>query len=290
LDGGRLPLTRPELVACDMDGTLLEPDGAFAHGVPAGVAALRGAGVQVVICTGRMFCSARPRAAELGLRDGPIVCYGGALVADLAGGRWLRHEPIEGEAAAALVRFARERGLHVNAYVDDALFVEQEDRWTRWTVGYAQVEATVVDDLVAVVDRGPTKLVIAVEPDVAARVAPEVTQRFAGRLRAATSLPHFVEITAAAVNKAATLEWVRSTLLGVAADRTLACGDGLNDVDMLKWAAVGVAVEEGAEGARRAARMVVPRARLGALFEELAAAPVPPREEDTPARTSPTGT
>ena len=196
------PDWRPGLVACDLDGTLLGPDLVFTESTRAGVAALRAAGVPVVICTGRMFGSARPRAAELGLRSGPIVCYGGALVADLETGEWLRHEPIDGDAAAALVRFARERGLHVNAYVDDALYVEEDDGWTRWTTDYAKVDATLVGDLLPVVRRGPTKLVIAAEPDVAAAVAPEVSRRFAEALRAATSLPHFVEINAAGVTKA----------------------------------------------------------------------------------------
>jgi hypothetical protein len=268
-----VPLSRPRLVASDLDGTLLGPDLVISFAVRAGVAALLAAGVRVVVCTGRMFSSARPRAAELGLREGPIVCYGGALVADLASGEWLRHEPIDGEVAAALVRFARERRLHVNAYVDDLLHVEEDDRWTRWTVGYAKVDVTLVDDLLPVVERGPTKLVIAADPDVAARVAPEVARHFEGRLRAATSLPHFVEINAASESKAGTLEWLRTNVLDVVADRTVACGDGLNDVDMLEWAALGVAMREGAEGARRAAQVVVPRDRLGALFEELAAAP-----------------
>jgi Cof subfamily protein (haloacid dehalogenase superfamily) len=268
-----MPHRRPRLVASDLDGTLLGPDLVFSAAVRAGVAALLAAGVRVVVCTGRMFSSARPRAAELGLREGPIVCYGGALVADLATGEWLRHEPIDGEVAVSLVRFARERRLHVNAYVDDLLHVEEDDRWTRWTVGYANVDATLVDDLLPVVERGPTKLVIAADPGVAARVAPEVAQRFHGRLRAVTSLPHFVEINAASESKAGTLEWLRTEVLHVPADRTVACGDGLNDLDMLEWAALGVAVLEGAEGARRVAQVVVPRDRLGALFEELAMTP-----------------
>jgi HAD superfamily hydrolase (TIGR01484 family) len=226
---------RPDLVACDLDGTLLGPEPAFAASTRVGVAALLAAGVPVVICTGRMVGSARPRAA--------------------------------------LVRFARERGLHVNAYVDDELYVEADDRWTRWTTSYAKVEATIVDDLVPVVERGPTKLVIAADPDEAARIASEVSRRFAGRLRAATSLPHFVEINAAAVSKAAALEWVRTEVLGASSARTVACGDGLNDVDMLHWAALGVAIAEGAEGAREAADLVVSRAELGELLERLAAAP-----------------
>lgn len=268
------PAWRPGLVACDLDGTLLGPDLVFAASTRAGVAALRAAGVDVVICTGRMFGSARPRAAELGLLRGPIVCYGGALVADLETGEWLRHVPIEGDAAAALVRFARRRGLHVNAYVDDALYVEDDDEWTRWTTGYAKVDATLVGDLLPVVRLGPTKLVIAAEPRVAAAVAPEVSRRFAGVLGAATSLPHFVEINAAGVTKAGTLEWLRGERLHVSPARTVACGDGLNDVDMLEWAAVGVAMEEGAEGARNVAQVVTARAALGDLFRRLAAAPV----------------
>lgn len=195
------------------------------------------------------------------------------MVADLESGEWLRHEPIDGGVAEDLVRYARGRGLHVNAYVGDLLHVETDDRWTRWTAGYAKVAVTLVDDLLPVVSRGPTKLVIAADPKVAEGVALDVARRFDGRLRAATSLPHFVEINAASESKSGTLEWLRAELLDVAVERTVACGDGLNDVDMLTWAALGVAMEEGAPGARRAARIVVPRAQLGALFEELAAAP-----------------
>ena len=267
------PPWRPGLVACDLDGTLLGPELVFADATRAGVGALRAAGVKIVICTGRMFQSARPHAAELGLRDGPIVCYGGALVADLETGEWLRHQPIDGATAAALVRFARQRGLHVNAYVDDELHVEVDDRWTAWTTGYAKVGVTLVDDLLPIVARGPTKLVVAADPDEAARLGPEIARRFAGRLRAATSLPHFIEINAAAVSKAGTLEWLRAEGLHVASERTVACGDGLNDVDMLEWAALGVAMAEGAEGARRVAGLVVSREGIGELFERLAAAP-----------------
>ena len=155
----------------------------------------------VVICTGRMFGSARPRAAELGLRSGPIVCYGGALVADLESGEWLRHEPIDGDAAAALLRFARERGLHVNAYVDDALYVEEDDRWTRWTTGYAKVDVTLVDDLLPVVRARADEARDRGEARRGSRGRAGGVAAVRGRARAATSLPHFVEINAAGVSE-----------------------------------------------------------------------------------------
>jgi len=272
-DGGS-PL-RPGLVASDLDGTLLPPDGVFPPQLIEGVTALRAAGVCFVVSTGRMFQSARRVVADLGLHDGPIVCYQGALVTDLADGKPLHHRPLESPPAADVVRFAHDRGHHINAFVDDRLFVDSEDDWTKRYAAFGGVEYTVVPDLVPfVLEHPPTKLLILAEPEVVEQLLPEMQQRWAGELYVTRSLRHHVEINHADASKAGALEALRRRL-GVAASRTVGCGDSYNDLDMLRWAALGVAVAETPAEIRRAADLVVPREQLGALFLELAAAEVP---------------
>ena len=61
--------------------------------------------------------------------------------------------------------------------------------------------------------------------------------------------------------------------LGLRRERTVACGDGLNDIDMLRWAGLGVAMAQAAPAVREAAGLVVAQDALGGLFERLAAAP-----------------
>ena len=60
---------------------------------------------------------------------------------------------------------------------------------------------------------------------------------------------------------------------GLRRERTVSCGDAPNDLDMLRWAGLGVAVAEAAPEVRAAADLVVARAALPALFARLAAAP-----------------
>lgn len=261
------------MVASDLDGTLLPPELQVLPQTRVGVARLRDAGVPVIVCTGRMVQSARRVAVELGLQRGLIVCYGGAVVARLEGGPWLRHRPLQADAAAAVVRFARRERRHVNAYVDDELHVDEVDEWARRYAAYAQVRLTVVDDLLELVaSRSCTKLLITTPPDEADGVVTDLRRRFAGRVAVARSLAHFIEVNDAAVSKADALGWLCARE-GWRTDRTVACGDGQNDLDMIRWAALGVAVEEGAEEVRAVADLVVPRAGLGALFERLAAPP-----------------
>ena len=73
-------LFRPDLVASDLDGTLLTPELELSPELPGALAALEAAGVLFLICTGRMFRSARRVAAQLGLSHGPVVCYQGACL------------------------------------------------------------------------------------------------------------------------------------------------------------------------------------------------------------------
>jgi Cof subfamily protein (haloacid dehalogenase superfamily) len=271
-DGGRAR-RRPDLVASDLDGTLLPPSLEFAPSTLAGVRALRAADVPFALCTGRMLQSARRMAAKLGATDGPIVCYQGALVADLATGEWLMHRPMPSAMAVEVVLHMRAMGRHVNVYIDDELFVESMDGWAKRYAEYAEVGCTVVDDLgVLVAGAAPTKIVIATEPDDVTAILPGLQERWRDKLYVTRSLPHFIEVNDPHATKSAALDYL-CTRMGWRRARTVACGDGLNDVDMLQWAGLGVAMAEAAEEVRRAADLVVARADLGGLFEELAAAP-----------------
>jgi Cof subfamily protein (haloacid dehalogenase superfamily) len=266
-------LLRPDLVASDLDGTLLPPTLEVTPRTLSGVGCLRRNGVAFVICTGRMFKSARRVAALFGIDDGLVVCYQGALVADLASGEWLRHLPIARREAAAVVAHARTLDIHVNAYVDDELYVEQDDDWARRYAEYAEVGMTVVDDLLAVVATPPTKFVLCAEPRRIDVLLPELQGLWHGSLYVTRSLPHYIEICDVAATKSAALEYLCREL-PARRERTVACGDGLNDVDMIAWAGLGVAMAQAAAEVREVAGLVVEREALGDLFCRLAEAPV----------------
>ena len=268
-----MTLFRPELVASDLDGTLLPPTLEIVPRTLAGVRRLRECGVPFAICTGRMFRSARRVAAQFELTEGLVVCYQGALVADLGSGEWLQHVTIDPPLAAEVVRHAREIDIHVNAYVDDELNVEQDDSWARRYAEYAEVGMTVADDLLAVVAAPPTKFVLCAEPQRVDVLLPELQALWRGRLYVTRSLPHYIEICNVAATKSAALEFL-CRRLGARRERTVACGDGLNDLDMIAWAGLGVAMAEAAPAVREAAGLVVEREALGDLFCRLAEAPL----------------
>jgi Cof subfamily protein (haloacid dehalogenase superfamily) len=266
-------LFRPDLVAADLDGTLLTPALEFSPELPDALAALETAGVPFLICTGRMFRSARRVAAQLGLSRGPIVCYQGAMVADLGTGERLQHQTMDGEVAAAVVRRLRELGRHLNAYIDDQLYVEQLDEWARQYAEYAEVGIELVDDLAAaVLARPPTKFVVLSEPADVDVLLPLLHEEWGDRLYVARSQPSYIELAAPGVSKSGALQWLCDRE-GLRRERTVACGDAQNDLDMLRWAGLGVAMAEAAPEVRDAADLVVARAGLPALLATLAAAP-----------------
>jgi Cof subfamily protein (haloacid dehalogenase superfamily) len=270
---GPFPSRRPLLVASDLDGTLLPLGGEVHPRVAAGVAALRAAGVRFVICTGRMLRSARPVALRLGVCNGTIVCYQGALVADLATHHALLSRPVPSGLAAEVVAAVRSLGRHAFAFVNDELHVEQADQWTRLYEQRSGVTAVLDDDLEASVRKvAPHKLLVLTEPEEALALVPQLRERWSGMLMVSLSQPGYIELTAAGATKAAALEFL-ARRAGVPRSRTLACGDGQNDLDMLQWADFAVAMAEASPEVRSVARLVLPQAEVGALFERLAALP-----------------
>ncbi len=203
-----------------------------------------------------MFRSARPYAETAGIAI-PIICYQGAVVADVTTGEFLRHEPIPLELAQEAIEAVEEAGFRLNCYVDDELYVREVTEQARTYADFQNLTLTEVGDLRTWLDRPPTKLVVVDDPDALDALKPTLLDRFAGRLFIAKSLPYFLELASPEVSKGSGLAFLAKHL-GFTAERTLAFGDGENDRELLVWAGYGVAVENADDDLKARADWVCP--------------------------------
>jgi Cof subfamily protein (haloacid dehalogenase superfamily) len=220
------------------------------------IAATRAAGIHVILVTGRMFQSVRRYAREARIDD-PVVCYQGAVVAEPVSGRWLRHEPIPLELARETISALNREGFGLNCYVNDELYVAEITPEAERYAGFQDLVLHPVGDLVAWLEEPPTKLVVIDDPQILQGLKERMIERFDGRLYISTSLPYFLEFASPEVTKATGLEFVAEHL-GFSRERTVAFGDGENDIELVDWAGYGVAVDNAHELVKERADFVCP--------------------------------
>ena len=244
-------------MACDFDRTLVAEDAVLRPRTRDVLQAVAARGIHVVIVTGRMVRSIRPYLEEAGL-DGPVICYQGAVVAE-ADGTFIRHEPIPLELAREAIAAIVREGHHLNCYVDDELYVAEVTGEAQAYAEFQNLPIHTVGDLLAWLDRPPTKLVAVGDPLVLEGLEVRLKERFGGRLYVSTSLPYFLELASPEVNKGAGLAFLAEHL-GFARKATVAFGDGENDVELGAGAGLGVAVANAHPRVLAVANLVCPPA------------------------------
>lgn len=246
---------RPKLVALDIDGTLVSPEEEMSPAVARAVAKVRAAGSHVVLATGRALLATQPIAAKLELGSGWLVCSNGAVTATI--------DPPE---VVDMVTFdARKAVGAVLEHLPGALVaVEELGVGYRVTAPFPPGELagtqTVlpVDELVA----EPVTRVVLRSPEHEPAHMLEVVERIGlHEVSYAVGYTAWLDIAPEGVSKASALETVRRRL-GVPVDATLAVGDGRNDLEMLAWAACGVAMGQAVVEVQDAAD------RVTATFED----------------------
>ncbi len=247
---------RVEAFACDFDRTLVGEDLVLRPRTLAAIVAVREAGIRVLVVTGRMFRSVRPYVLEAGIEE-PVVCYQGAVVAEPDTGRFLRHEPIPLAVAREAIAAVEADGFGLNCYVGDELYVASETPEAHAYAEFQHLPIHTVGPLLEWLDEPPTKLVAIGEPRVLDGLEERMKARFDGRLYISKSLPYFLEFASPAVTKASGMDFVAEHL-GIARERTVAFGDGENDVELLEWAGYAVAVENAHERVLALADFVCP--------------------------------
>lgn len=249
--------TKFDLLAVDLDGTLLRSDKQVSTSSLTAVRAAIEQGTRVVIASARPPRSSRAIYEQLGL-DTLQINYNGALIFDPPARRVFRHEPIPGPVARAVVELGR--SMHAELVVS----LEVLDRWITDRVDPAYLTATAqmfgpdgVCPLDPHLDNPVTKLMLHGPPPVLEPIGQAIVDWFGDRVSVHVSDRDLLQVVRKGVDKSYALETICGHY-GIEAERVVAIGDAPNDIGMLNWAGLAIAVGNAWDITRAAADVTVP--------------------------------
>lgn len=232
------------LIALDLDGTLTNSQKIIPPATKAALLAAQARGVRIALVSGRPTHGIEPLAQELHLsaHGGFIVSYNGGRIVSCADGAVLYRRSIpEGRIPQLCSLPRRHRQLSVVIYQGDKLITEMgadPHVLNDARINHMRIEA--VPDLQARIDFPVAKFLFPGDAGFIAQLLPQL-QKAMPELSIYCSEPFYLEVMPANVDKGQTLS-VLLDRLGLSRQQLIAFGDGFNDVSMLRFAGMGVAM------------------------------------------------
>ncbi len=257
-----------DLIAIDIDGTLLTSRRDISPGTLQALRRAVSAGKRVALCTGRSLNSGRAAAEKVPASTTQIF-HSGALILESLDGPLLRAVNMPRELAVDLVDFCRQRGHDPLVYepVPESRYIwfESARSANDWRERYLEANADKafqVDGLGQVLDRDPAQIVVAGRGSSMHELEAELAgygDRIGIILSRSTLVGDYwcMEIVPAGVSKAKALAFIGERY-GIGAERMISIGDNFNDLDMIEYAGLGVAMGNAPDPVRRAADLVAP--------------------------------
>lgn len=246
-----------KLAAIDLDGTLLNHDRGISAENRAAVEKLRANNVEVVLASGRRHDDILRFHQELGL-DSPIVSCHGALVKCPISGEVISNRYIPKDVVEQLIELAIKNDLSWIVYDKGGVHLSKSEYWL------AEYVRRSAFGLPNVYDSHEDYTFIHAEKvnwmgdiDIIREQFHHMTKTFAGKLTSVITDPDHLEFTFHGADKSTGLMDLTARM-GIASEDVITFGDSNNDIPMLAWAGLGVAMHHGTPEARGAAKMVSP--------------------------------
>jgi len=247
-----------ELIALDLDLTLLNDDHEISPRNLAAVRRCREMGAKVVITSGRMYRCTMPYVRALGLEDAPVVAYNGAFIKQESTGEVLLHEHLDIATAQSIVAYCADVGLSLNYYLDDSLYIASTNPWAELYSSRTGAPLNPVGDLRIFADRAPTKVLIVDDPERIRQLQAELGPKYATYAYVTISNVEYLEFMPPAVDKGKALSVVAAHYC-IPQEKVIAFGDANNDIPLIRWAGTGVAMDNAKPDAKAVADRIAPR-------------------------------
>jgi Cof subfamily protein (haloacid dehalogenase superfamily) len=264
-----------KLLVVDIDGTIAGHNNSVREPVKVAIAKAKAQGIKVAIATGRMYCSALRFHQEIG-SDLPVIAYQGAWIQEPISPTPHHHLVVSRAIAEQLLDHFEQPSLRnilsIHFYINDQLYVRE---LSQDTTAYAQrsgIDPIPVGDLRNTLDNQPTKiLALCEDTSVIDQLLENLRDKYTPtQLYLTKSVPTFFEAAHPEVNKGAAVKYLAEDILGLQPHNVMTIGDNFNDVEMIEYAGIGVAMGDAPEAVKALAQWVAPSVEKDGVAEAIA--------------------
>ncbi|MDJ0619329.1 MAG: Cof-type HAD-IIB family hydrolase [Calothrix sp. MO_192.B10] len=252
-----------KLLVVDIDGTIAGHDNSISSPVKEAIAAAQAKGIQVAIATGRMYCSALRFHQEIG-SNLPLIAYQGAWIQEPVSQDIHHHLAVSRTISEQLLDYLEQPSLRnilsIHFYINDKLYVRELSKDTQAYAQRSGINPIAVGDLRTVLDWEPTKiLALCEDTDVINQLLENLRRQYTpSQLYLTKSVATFFEAAHPQVNKGAAVSYLAEQILGLQPENVMTIGDNFNDVEMLEYAGIGVAMGNAPPEVKAKAQWVAP--------------------------------
>jgi len=237
-------LMKEKILVLDLDGTLLNSQKEISPATKASIRRMMEKGHKVILASGRPAPGMYRYEQELELErfGGYLLSFNGALIISCRTGEILCQRTLPHALIPELYFFARKNGCGLATHLGEVAISAFEPDW--YVAHEAQINGMsvrMVENFVDFVDFDVYKCLMTAEPERAAGLEEELREKCGYAASIYRSEPFYIEVMPKGVDKGEALGKMLE-MMGKCRENVICCGDSFNDISMIKFAGVGVAM------------------------------------------------
>ena len=249
-----------KLIALDIDGTLTNSRKEILPRTRYALLEAQAQGKKIILASGRHPLGVYPIARDLRLDSygGYIMSFNGGKIIECATDRTIVTKLFPREYLPDIISVLQDSNITVITFDDKKIYANNKHNdYTDIEKDVLKTEMVVVDDFVSAIKFDINKILLAGEPDELDEYQKILAKRYDGLLEVYKSAPYFLELMPLGVSKGSMLPLLLDKL-GVNRDELIAFGDEYNDMTMIGYAGMGVAMANGEPEVKKIANYVCP--------------------------------
>ena len=243
-----------KLIAIDMDGTLLREDKTVSDRTKKVIAKAVQKGVKIVLASGRPIEGLERYLEELGLnsKEDYVMSFNGSVIQNACTKEIISKNILKGSHLKELYTLSKEIGVNIHAFSNEGCITPRMNE-------YSEVEGRINGIPVHEVnydmlsDEEDIIKIMFIDPEeVLEEAIKKIPQAIFDQYTVVRSAPFFLEFLNKASSKGTGVKALAEHL-GIKQEEVICIGDAGNDLDMIKFAGLGVAMGNAFDEVKEAA-------------------------------------